>query len=202
MFLAHIKTEHGLTLIEIMVVLIILGGLLVLGLPRIGSHDNELKATVRKLSVLGKQLHVHARLQNRTFRLAFHLPDRKPHSFWVESADGYISEDPNPEEEEDESQENEEEGRQSLSAFQTDTTILKKPITLPASLSFKDIEVEDQVIREGKAYVHFFPQGIIEEVAIHISNKKNANWTVVYHSLTGKGHIINQEISLRDLRRN
>ena len=37
-----------------MIALILLAGLTVIALPRIGSHTNELKAAVRKLTVLGK----------------------------------------------------------------------------------------------------------------------------------------------------
>lgn len=195
-----VKAEKGLSLIEVMIVLVLLGGIAVLGLPRIGSHKNELKATMRKLSVLGKQLQVNARLQYRTYRLAFDLSKKNPHSFWVESAQGYISESPNNEDFEEDEEDGEEQN--SMATFQPDTSILKKPIELPKPLLFKDIEVTGGIIEEGKAYVHFFPQGIVEDVAIHLSDGEDLEWTIVYHSLTGKGHISSRYLSLRDLRQN
>lgn len=191
--------QSAFTLIEVMVVLIIITGVAVLGLPRIGSHTNELKATIRKLSVLGKQLQVHSRLEHKTYRLAFHLSKDKPHSFWVESAPGYVSESAD-EEEDDEREEDDEKKAQTFNTFQPDTSILKKPISLPKPLLFKDIELEDRVNKEGKVYVHFFPQGIIEETAIHLSDGDELNWTISYHSLTGKGHIISRHLPLKALR--
>ena len=79
---------------------------------------------------------------------------------------------------------------------------LREPISLPKPLLFRDIEVEDAISKDGKAYIHFFPQGIIEEAAIHISNGKKgeAGWTITYNSLTGKGHIIDKYIPLKNLR--
>ena len=196
------KQQLGFTLVEIMIALILLAGLTVIALPRIGSHTNELKATVRKLAVLGKQLQIHSRLEHKTYRLAFHLHKKKAHSFWVESASGYVSE--SPEEEEDSSNEDEEEKVQTLNTFQPDPSILREPISLPKPLSFRDIEVEDEISKKGKVYIHFFPQGIIEEAAIHISTGKKGNsksgWTITYNSLTGKGYIIDKYVPLRALR--
>ena len=196
------KKQFGFTLIEIMIALILLAGLTVVALPRIGSHTNELKATVRKLTVLGKHLQVHSRLENKTFRLAFHLPEKKAHSFWVESAPGYVSESAE-EDEESNDDNNEEKEASSLNTFQLDPSILEEPISLPKPLLFKDIEVEDEISKNGKAYIHFFPQGVIEEAAIHISTGKQGNksgWTITYNSLTGKGHIIDKYVPLRALR--
>ena len=198
------KQQLGFTLVEIMIALVLLGGLTVIALPRIGSHTNELKATVRKLSVLGKQLQVHSRLEHKTFRLVFHLPEKKAHSFWVESASGYVSESAdNEDEDNNDNTQDGEEKTQSLNTFQPDTRILKEPISLPKPLVFRDIEIENDISKKGKAYVHFFPQGVIEEAAIHISNEEKGNksgWTITYNSLTGKGYIINKYVPLRNLR--
>ena len=194
------RQQLGFTLVEIMIALILLAGLTVIALPRIGSHTNELKATIRKLTVLGKQLQVHSRLEHKTYRLAFHLHEKEEHSFWVESASGYVSESAD---EEEDNNNDDEEGKQSLNTFQLDASILKEPISLPKPLLFRDIEVEDEISKNGKAYIHFFPQGVIEEAAIHISNGKAGNklgWTITYNSLTGKGHVIGKYIPLRNLR--
>ena len=200
----HKKKQFGFTLIEIMIALVLLVGLTVIALPRIGSHTNELKATIRKLTVLGKQLQVHSRLEHKTFRLVFHLHDKKAHSFWVESASGYVSESAEDEDEDEDENNNESKKKiQTLNTFQLDTSILKEPISLPKPLLFRDIEVEDNISKKGKAYVHFFPQGVIEEAAIHIAKgdkSDKSSWTITYNSLTGKGHIINKYIPLRDLR--
>ena len=83
-----------------------------------------MKATVRKLTVLGKQLQIHSRLEHKTFRLAFHLHEKEDHSFWVESASGYVSE--SAEEEEDNNEDDEEKEVQTLNTFQIDASIFKR----------------------------------------------------------------------------
>ena len=198
-FTSNIKAEQAFTLIEVMIILLLLAGLAMLALPRIGSHQNEFKATIRKLTVLGKQLQVYSRLEHKTYRLVFDLSKKKPHSFWIESTSGYVSEDFNEEDENNIEEDNEKSPQ--LSTFQMEEGILPEPVLLPKPLSFQDIEVEGQMIEEGKAYIHFFPQGIIEQAAIHISDGKKANWTITYNSLTGKGHIIGRRLSLKALKR-
>ena len=77
-----------------------------------------------------------------------------------------------------------------------------KPFTLPAPLKFKSVEFAQKTAaqNEGRIYIHFFPQGLIEEAAIHLTAGQKLNWTVAYHPVTGKATVISREISLKDLR--
>ena len=199
----HFK-RNAFTLIELLVVLAILAAIAAIGLPRIASRNDEIRSTVRKLKVIGKELQTQARLQNKTFRIVFEMVPDEPHRMWVESASGQIIVDRELQREFDEADESEREEMldPKLASFQPDTRVIKKPIQVPLPIYFKDVQVgsSEEVVSEGKAYVHFFPQGMIEEAAIHITDGRDINWTVTFNPLTGKGHIISSYVTLEDLR--
>ena len=198
-----LRRFKGFTLIELLVVLAILAAIAALGLPRIGSRNNEVRAAVRKLTVLGKELQTHSRLQNKTYRIAFEMNQDEPHRYWVESAAGHIIVNTALQREYDEADEDErEEMGPKLASFSPDPKFGKEPFELPNPLRFKDIEVgtAEDIIDEGRAYIHFFPQGMVEESAIHITDGEDLEWTVAYNPLTGKGHIISSYVTLEDLR--
>ncbi len=189
--------SKGFTLVEMMVMLAILGAMAAMIVPRMGSRNNKVKSVVRNLSVVGKQLQNNARLYNKTYRIVFELPEDEPHSFYVESAPGVQLISKNIEEDEDDKDDDD---TQNTPTFTIDKKIMKNKITLPNPLYFERIELSQGEIEEGIAYVHFFPQGLVEEVAIHISNGDNLNWTVTYNTLVGKGQIISSHVSLKDIR--
>lgn len=194
--------KKGFTLVEIMVVLAILGAMASMILPRIGSRNSKIKSTVRNLSVLGKQLQNNARLYNKTYRIVFKLPEDEEHSFFVESAEGVqiIANTEEEIEQQEEMEEDADDKEEVATVFTPDLKTLKKPIVLPNPLYFEKIELSSGEITQGEAYVHFFPQGLVEEVAIHITDDENLNWTVTYNTLMGKGHIISSHVSLKDIR--
>jgi general secretion pathway protein H len=55
----------------------------------------------------------------------------------------------------------------------------------------------------GVAYVHYFPQGLVEQTVIQVIDESNANnqriWSLVVHPLTGKIDIVTHEVSLREI---
>ena len=57
------------------------------------------------------------------------------------------------------------------------------------------------VVTEGMAYIHFFPQGLIETAALQIADPKGNVFTLVYNPLTGKADIITEARDLKDLAR-
>ncbi len=194
--------SRGFTLVEIMVVLAILGAMASMILPRMSSRNNKIKSTVRNLSVVGKQLQNNARLYNKTYRIVFNLPEDEEHSFFVESAEGVqlVANTEEEKERQEETDEDEDEEEHVIKVFNPDLKVMKKPIVLPDPLYFEKIELSSGEVSEGEAYVHFFPQGLVEEVAIHISDGDNLNWTVTYNTLVGTGHIISSHVSLKDIR--
>jgi general secretion pathway protein H len=88
-------------------------------------------------------------------------------------------------------------------AFQPDLTIFKKKQSLPSGFRFVHIEsgTQDVILTDGTAYIHFFPQGLIEASAIQIEDPKKNIWTLVYNPITGHMDVIPEAKVLKDLAR-
>ena len=190
--------QSGFTLVEVMIVMVILALMAALIVPNLGGRGNDIREVVNRLTVLGKHLQARARLEQKTFRLVVDMTDDEAHTFYVESTSGAIFIETEPTEEE----EPDEEAPPVTGGFAMDPDFSKSPRALPDSLMFADVEVSyrEDPITEGRAYVHFFPQGMVEEVVIHITDGENLNWSITYAPLTGKGHVLSTHVRLRDLR--
>lgn len=192
-------TKRGFTLIEVMIVLAIIAGIVVLGAPRIFKSSTNLKSIARHLIVLSKETRNQARLGNATLRIVFDIKEESG-TYWVERASGPVAIDiqklQEPEEEEDSEE-------KVPSAFSMDTSLLKQPRALPDDMKFVSVESinMERPITEGKAYVHFSPQGFVEASAIQISNANGQIWTLVINPITGQADIIEKAATLKDLER-
>jgi general secretion pathway protein H len=71
-----------------------------------------------------------------------------------------------------------------------------KPITLKSGVILADIYTPRLVkpLTEGKGYVYFFPMGMTEAAVIHLSDGKEAFYTLVVHPLTGRVSVKNSYI--------
>ena len=58
----------------------------------------------------------------------------------------------------------------------------------------------EEVIDSGMAYVHFLPEGLVEETAIHLSADDKLKWTIAIHPVTGRVDIYTSEISLKEIK--
>ncbi|MFZ3229415.1 MAG: type II secretion system protein, partial [Pseudobdellovibrio sp.] len=87
--------------------------------------------------------------------------------------------------------------------FQPDTSIFKKEQVLPKGFLFKQIESgpQEYIATTGTAYIHFFPQGMIEPSTIQIEDDKKNIWTLVFNPITGQSDIIPEAKTLKDLTR-
>ncbi len=206
---------RGFTLLEVMVVMAIIAGLLTVIVPRINNQNNKMKAAVRRLTVLSKQLHSTARLQGASYRIVFDLKERPEdeQTYWIERSNSSIllPEDKSilidaqnklaKEEAEKSSPKN-----PNTEGFTPDGGILKGKQKLPSELRFKSIEIVglDRPIETGLAYIHYHKQGLVEEAAIHIkygeARGDGLEWTIAIHPLTGRADIITEDVSLREVR--
>ena len=199
------RNNKGFSLLEIAVVISIIGAVIALTVPRLFDKRSETRRVFRDFIVAGKDLKGRAKLTGSTYRMAFDLNEKDP-TWWVEKSTKAVTLDKDKIEAALNAQKGSS-GKPDESApppdFQPDTTIFKKKQRLPEGYSFKQVEsgTLDLVYTEGLAYIHFFPQGIIETAALQIADPKKNIWTLIYNPLTGQIDVIPEAKLLKDLSR-
>jgi prepilin-type N-terminal cleavage/methylation domain-containing protein len=202
MLMSPRRHEAGFTLIEIMVVILIVAGVLAIGGTRLFNPNENRRSQVRKLAIQTKELRTSARLQNATFRIVFDMNDEKGHRYWIESAAGQALQFSEEQEEELEklTEIQREEALKGRSKFQKDQK--HKEVALNGGLLIEGVEINgrSKEFTEGRAYVHFFPQGLSDEAVIKLGDRKNQHWSIVIHPLTGAAEIFNRSVTLKELK--
>ncbi len=196
-----------MTLMEIMIVVLIIGGSATLFFSKVRNTNSEIKEAVRQFGVLTRDLHSRAKLTNSTFRLVIDMGEggeasRKSHKYWVESASGSriatkgsltspFKKDKKGKEEK-------------TSDFTPDARFGKKAKKLPGSIFFEDVEVKQlgEPISSGIVYIHFRPEGFVDEAAIHLKYDDKLRWTVSIHPLTGRSFINTEYVALDEFDEN
>ena len=199
---AKITNNKGFSLIEIIIVIMIIGGVLAASLSRMSfgkKVDN--RAVFREIVIAVKEVRNRAKLYSTTYRLVFKI-DEKESSYWLEKSVSPTLIDKEFLAKQRERGNKEDEGAPA-SPFQVDSSYLKKEKELPSGYLVKQLESgpQDAVFTEGMVYIHFFPTGMVEPVALQIQDPKKNIWTLVFNPLTGQADIIDGAKSLRDLSR-
>lgn len=199
----------GFTLIEMMIVLAIVGGIAALAMPYVNSRNNSTRAFLRQITVMSRDLHTKAKLQGAVLRLVFDLkkiedPSHPPvQQYWVERANGHAVMKANEEESEKKRLEaDREEDRKDPRGFALDPSFVKEPSPIPEGMRLDRVEltrVEDPVT-EGKVYIHYLPEGLVDEAAIHLKGGKDQQWTISIHPLTGKAELVSKHMTLKEIR--
>lgn len=196
------NSQKGFTLIEIMVVILIVAGVLAVGGTRLFNPNENRRSQIRKLAIQTKELRTAARLQNATYRIVFEMDDEKGHRYWVESAAGQALQLSEEQEEELEklTEIQREEALKGRSKFVRDTKY--REIALNGGLLIEAVEINGrkEEFTQGRAYVHFFPQGLSDEAIIRLGDRKNQRWSIVIHPLTGAAEVFNRATTLKELK--
>lgn len=199
------RKPNGFSILEIVIVLSIIGAIIALAAPRIFDKKSETRRVFRDFIVAGKDLKSRAKLNGVTYRLAFDLNEKEP-SWWVEKSTKKVLLDKAKIEKQQEQLKSNggksEEGAPPPD-FAIDPSIFKSKQMLPEGYRFKQVEsaTADVLYTEGMAYIHFFPEGLIETSALQIEDPKKNVWTLIYNPLTGHLDIIPEAKLLKDLSR-
>ncbi len=205
-----IRNEKAFTLIEIMIVLAIMAAVVALSMPYISNRNSQNKKFLREFTILSRELHTKAKLQGVVFRMVLDLAGSEsggsdsnvPQTYWVEKSNGSSVIKPNEEESALlRAQEADAEKRSDPRGFEPDTSTIREPRELPSGMRIDKVELAraKDPIRRGKAYIHFMPQGLADEAAIHIKGEKKQVWTIAIHPLTGRAELIAKPISLKEI---
>lgn len=192
----------GFTLVEIMIVMAILVAVIALGSSALFKSSTNMRTFIREMAIRTREIRNVARLTNSTMRIVISMNEEKGHSYWLESAPGVVTLMSEEQIKElSRLTESQREEKAPAKEFEIDSRIMRKAQKLPRGLAFESVEfATKEPITQGLAYVHFFPQGLSEDVAIHLTDKVNLNWTITINPLTGRAQVYERKITLKELR--
>ncbi|MBI4043170.1 MAG: prepilin-type N-terminal cleavage/methylation domain-containing protein [Deltaproteobacteria bacterium] len=185
------RSDKGMTLIEVMVALAVAAMTLLVVIPNYNaSYKVNLKSASRTLSGVFRYIYNGAIARNHVYRVVFDL-DRE--LYWVESSSQTLISS---------TMESPENGKKEEGApppsFQKDDSKLGKETSLPRGVEFESIERSSskEPITSGKVFVHAFPHGFVEQVAIHLIDAGDHEMTIINRPLMGSTKIYAQRQSL------
>jgi len=202
--------EKAFTLIELMIVLAIMGAVVAMSMPYISSRNSMNKKFLREFTVLTRELHTKAKLQGVVYRLVLNLEGVDPNvpkaqTYWVEKSNGSTvmkgNEEADAMERAQEAASSTAEKKPDPRGFEPDPSTIREPRELPPGMKIDKVELarSNEPLTRGKAFIHFMPQGLVDEAAVHIKGEQKQVWTISIHPLTGKAEIITKPISLKEI---
>jgi general secretion pathway protein H len=206
---AVFRNDLGFSMIEIIVVIMIIGGILAVAIPRFNFKQTNTKSVIRDLTIAVREIRNRAKLSSTSYRLVVQLSPKEgsagEQKYWVEKSSKSTLIDKAQLAEEREEGKNtfrkNEDEKPPPKAFNRDEVLGKKDRTLPDGYKFKLVESGSQEFTyiEGLAYIHFFPQGFIEPSLIQIEDPKKNIWTLVFNPITGQADVIDEAKTLKDI---
>lgn len=171
---------------------------------RFGRGNRELRRDVRNFAADVRNLRHKARMTNLTYRLVINMPESKTEeqTYWVESTSKKftITYD---EDVLKKQAEIAKETKKDPSGFAIDQSISKKGAQpLPHGLFFESVEIASQKkeFSAGRIFIHFFPEGRVEEAVIHIGDRDKLHWSLAIHPLTGQIDMIAGNKKLKEMQ--
>ena len=157
-----VRHSHGFTMIELGMVLLVLGIVGALIIPRYGGvlERQQMRRTINLLRGTVRYLHAHAAHTKRIYRLQFDLENQVMSTCFLElDSENTCIEEAN--------------------------QVLREH-TFPDLVRIVDvINPQGEKIREGEAVTHFHPTGIAEPSIIHLATIQEQYMTLIIEPLTG-----------------
>ena len=141
------------------------------------SQKNKIRTSLQVLNRLNRSLDTRARLHGKTYRLVLNIHSDKPEEFWVE--------------------------KKVEETYVPDQMVLKTPGTLHSLLSIVSAESEgwEGAKTEGLVHIHYHPQGLGQETALHLERRDTkARWTIYFDPITRELSVIDKHVSLQEMQ--
>jgi type II secretion system protein H len=161
------RSQVGFTLIELGVVLLVIGVVVALVVPRFRDQSHaELMSATRKLAVTFRFLQHEAILNGRVYQLNFDLDQQR---YFVSSA----------------------EAGDEFGDAQRESGILASDVALPATVQIADVDVPlvSGKLYQGVAFARFYPDGYVDPTVVHLDNGQEAYTLYVPDGLTGRAYV-------------
>ena len=213
------RDESGLTLIEIMVAIFLVAVFMAVAVPAFkAATDADLRRTAMRISGASRAAYGEAAVKNVTLRLAY---DLDAGAYWIEAYPGTFQisarerdlDDVRDEEKrraEDEERERELAERYGKGGEESTMAPTQKfvpvqfgfvePERLPEGLRITGVRTPQfkQVVRDGKAYTHFFPNGWAERTLVYLEDDGGSKMTLETEPLSGRVIVHDGELDYRE----
>jgi general secretion pathway protein H len=165
---SRLRGSAGFTLIDLGLVLIIIGIVITLVVPHFTDQSRAaLASQTRKLAAVVRFLQDEAVLNGRVYQLNFDLDQQR---YFVTSADGDTD---------------------LGGGFQRESGILAHDTVLPTNVQIADVNVPmvGGKLSEGVAFAHFYPDGTVDQMVVHLDNGQEAFTLYVPDGFTGHAYV-------------
>jgi len=160
--------QRGLTLIELVIVIAVLGVMLALIIPRLGEiGDANLKQSARHLTGMIRFLRDESEATKKVLRLRFDVTGGR---YWVEERAAPANT-----------------GEKPASDFKRYSSVMGTEGTLTGQTTFRDVKVASH---PDEPYIQFTPDGWVEQAMIHLRNGDNKDFTLKVKPLTGDTELL------------
>ena len=167
---SRLRGSAGFTLIELGLVLLIIGVVITLVVPHFTDQSRaQLVAQTRKLATVLRFLQDEAVLNGRVYQLNFDLDQQR---YFVTSSDGDAD-------------------LGTGAGFQRESGILAHDTVLPSNVQIADVNVPmiGGKLSEGVAFAHFYPDGTVDQMVVHLDNGQEAFTLYVPDGFTGHAYV-------------
>lgn len=166
------SASAGFTLVELTLVILVIGIVGALVLPRFGGllDRQQTRRSVNVLRGMVRQLHAKAALTKRVYRLNFDLEGQRVTACYLQS--------PSPDESEE-------------AVCVVESSREMRGFDMPAAVRLLDVvSSSGEKISEGTAMSHFHPTGLAEPSVVHLQTLDDTHVTLFIEPLAGRVKVV------------
>lgn len=163
-----------------LIVISLIAVIFVFAIRKFPHKGHKIRYTFDKFVRLNRRLVSMSTFHNQTYRLVIQINKEGPEKYWVE-----VKNEKNPPLDEEEDFETDPEKEEP--DFILDNSFYSQPEMLLPLLSITEVEdlVKEGTQNENMAYIYYYPRGLAQETAIHISRlDRPGSWTLYLDPVT------------------